>query len=583
MTIGWKQPLTLLLALSFMLSGCTEERKNASSTASVQSSTTAHRADSESERQRLVPPAKGGSSPLTVVTFFEDFSCPACRRSGALAERLLEAFGDDVQVQYRTLDRAQLSGRGASYLTTVPSRAAVAAGLQGKFWEMHDAIYATQSLWSRTHLKATITKLSWDGAGKGTATVDRGRPQCVNGVCKHDNTTNCEAPHTLACTDFGLRGGDVGKVGALISARVSSAGDDSSVVSLFPSRSAKDATEETLHRTVHVGSEIDFVRLGSDGAAFRERFVALAKSLGLDEEEFRKDLGVTDQGNPRITVRLCQDQALGNRLTVTATPTVFVNGRRAERRMDGRAVTQTLYLVREELHRGEKLMSQGVAREDVAWELTKSNLFDSATMADRVIRDKPDLSARCGQYTPKALEFGKQASLNYATSPRIGPAGATMKLAVFSDFECPYCSKIAPVLEQLVEASGGQVAVYFKHFPLSFHKRARPSAIASVCAQEQGKFWEFHDAMFAQSAKRGTYLKDDALKQYAVLVGLDASKFAACLTGTAAAARVDADMAEAKTAGVRGTPNLFLNGYRYSGADRTPRGLLNAFKQLPKP
>ena len=77
-----------------------------------------------------------------------------------------------------------------------------------------------------------------------------------------------------------------------------------------------------------------------------------------------------------------------------------------------------------------------------------------------------------------------------------GGEGASVKIVEFSDFECPYCRSVVPIIEGLLEKYGDKISLEYRHFPLSFHASAQKAAEASECAREQGKFWEMHDLIF---------------------------------------------------------------------------------------
>ena len=104
--------------------------------------------------------------------------------------------------------------------------------------------------------------------------------------------------------------------------------------------------------------------------------------------------------------------------------------------------------------------------------------------------------------------------------------------------------------------------IVWKHYPLDMHKDAPLAHLASVAAQQQGKFWEFHDKLFANQSK----IKSDDLMKYARDIGLDMNRFQADLVAPKTKAVVDADIAEAKSLGVTGTPGFFVNGRYLSGA-----------------
>jgi protein-disulfide isomerase len=148
-----------------------------------------------------------------------------------------------------------------------------------------------------------------------------------------------------------------------------------------------------------------------------------------------------------------------------------------------------------------------------------------------------------------------------AKGPSRGPADAKVTLVVFSDFQCPFCSKGLKTIDRVM-ASYPQVRMVYRHFPLSFHKQAQKAAEASMCAHEQQKFWPFHDVLYERQDELG--LED--LKGHAIRVGLDARKFDECLESGRMKALVDSDREAGQAAGVDGTPATFVNGVMLSGA-----------------
>jgi protein-disulfide isomerase len=161
-----------------------------------------------------------------------------------------------------------------------------------------------------------------------------------------------------------------------------------------------------------------------------------------------------------------------------------------------------------------------------------------------------------------ALDPELLALLNDAAAPAIGPEDASITIVEFSDFQCPYCSRLAESMHQLQEAYPEQVRIQFRHFPLSFHTNAQVAAEAAVCAQEQGRFWEMHDAMFANQAS----LARENLLEIARAADVDVDALMACLDAGEVVARVEADQAAGTALGVTGTPKFFVNGVSFAGA-----------------
>src|SRR6267142_686369 len=146
--------------------------------------------------------------------------------------------------------------------------------------------------------------------------------------------------------------------------------------------------------------------------------------------------------------------------------------------------------------------------------------------------------------------------------PSKGPATAKVNIVEFSDFQCPFCSRVVPTVEQIEKAYPNDVRVFFRHNPLPFHPNAPLAAEAGVAAEQQGKFWQMHDKMFANQQN---ILRPD-LEKYAGEIGLDVGKFKAALDSGAGKARVQQDLAAATQIGVQGTPNFYINGRNVQGA-----------------
>jgi protein-disulfide isomerase len=146
--------------------------------------------------------------------------------------------------------------------------------------------------------------------------------------------------------------------------------------------------------------------------------------------------------------------------------------------------------------------------------------------------------------------------------PVRGASTAKVTVVVFSDFQCPFCSRIEPTMRQLVDANPGAVRVAWKHQPLSMHPNAVPAARAAEAARLQGKFWEMHDRLFASQAS----LSDTTYLEAARDLGLDLARFRSDAAGQAVLARIAADQTLASAAGAQGTPTLFLNCRKMVGA-----------------
>lgn len=175
--------------------------------------------------------------------------------------------------------------------------------------------------------------------------------------------------------------------------------------------------------------------------------------------------------------------------------------------------------------------------------------------------------------TLQVVELSAVFDLPIGSSAVKGAANAPVTITVFDDFQCPYCARLVPILDQVLAAYPGQVRVVYKHFPLSMHKYAQAAAVASIAARNQGKFWELHDLLFANY----NTLDDAKIRELAQSAGLDMARFDSDIRNPALAREVAADMQLGTQVGVRGTPSAYVNGRLIK--DRSPggfRGMIDA-------
>jgi protein-disulfide isomerase len=149
-----------------------------------------------------------------------------------------------------------------------------------------------------------------------------------------------------------------------------------------------------------------------------------------------------------------------------------------------------------------------------------------------------------------------------ANRPSRGPTTAPIEFIEFSDFECPFCLRAHPTVEQVMQAYGDKIHFTYRYFPLNNHPHAFPSAEAAACATEQNKFWPYHDLLFGDP----THLSDADLKARAAALKLDTKQFDACVDSHKYKDDVDADIRAGNEAGIDGTPAFFINGRMLSGA-----------------
>lgn len=159
-----------------------------------------------------------------------------------------------------------------------------------------------------------------------------------------------------------------------------------------------------------------------------------------------------------------------------------------------------------------------------------------------------------------------KVEVNVGNAPFRGPADAKVTIVEFSDFECPFCSRFKDTMDQLYKEYPNDVKQVYRHNPLPFHKNARPSAKASICAHRQGKFWEMRSQLFANQKA----LDDASNRKYAEAIGLNMGDYDACIKEPGLDKQIDDDVQYAQSVGARGTPTSFINGVLFSGAQPYP-------------
>jgi protein-disulfide isomerase len=273
---------------------------------------------------------------------------------------------------------------------------------------------------------------------------------------------------------------------------------------------------------------------GLYGRVDRVTVELLARELGLDMARFRADLD-----SHAYRAQLLADQADARKLGITGTPTFFINGRPVH---GDRTLKTFAELVDQELARAAQhpvgyaaLVAEGRPTADSAKEPPNGPPFESATLY------------RVGLGLP-----GHQ----------IGPDDARVTIVVWSDFQCPYCARQAPVLAHVREKYGNDVRIIYRHMAMDMHRNATLAAEAGVAAAAQGKFWAFHDQVFANFG----HLERADLEQFAQAAGLDLAAFRAALDDRRYHDAVVAEAASAQALGVDGTPTMFINGIVLGGA-----------------
>lgn len=167
-----------------------------------------------------------------------------------------------------------------------------------------------------------------------------------------------------------------------------------------------------------------------------------------------------------------------------------------------------------------------------------------------------------------AIRSGRTGFGNTVADPTRGAADAKVVIIEYSDFQCPFCAKVQPKLDALMKLYGDQVRLEFNDFPLQIHPNAIPAAYAASCANEQGKFWPYHDMLYGRQSEWST-LPDptDTFVRYlgSMEGAVDKEQFRSCYTSKKYLSSIQEDMKEGESLNIKGTPTFFVNGERIVG------------------
>lgn len=297
--------------------------------------------------------------------------------------------------------------------------------------------------------------------------------------------------------------------------------------------------------------------------------ITFGKLLRKAHSELQQQQGVYDTRRRQLDV----DYARAQQSTLTSKLDALIDSRLLE--MEAAA-----------LHTSELKLLAGV-KDPVVTDAEVRALYDARRMADTPPFEQVKGQIRAGLEKQKAQQalddYYRTLRVKYrvvddfkplrervaAVGPSRGPADAPVTVVEFGDYQCPFCHHLEPTLESVIKQYPQQVRLVFRNFPLTdIHPEAMHAAEAAMCADEQGKFWPMHDAIYADSAP----LSDASLRALARQVGIDSQKFEQCVRGKDAIKAINADVQAGEKLGVEATPTLFIDG-RYINGD-VPRSQL---------
>jgi protein-disulfide isomerase len=268
-----------------------------------------------------------------------------------------------------------------------------------------------------------------------------------------------------------------------------------------------------------------------------------AKQIGLDLARWRKD-----KESPEVAALIAKDNSYALSVGADGTPSFFINGRF----VSGAMPFDTFKgVIDEQVRKADELLKKGVKQEGLYQALVDENVKAAGG---------PALAPGPGQAPGAEPKFDVQAG----NAPAKGPKNAPVTIVEWSDFQCPFCSRAQPTLQQIMKEYQGKVRLVWKNQPLSFHPNAMPAAEAAMAAYQQGndKFWAMHDRFFEKQNE----LSPAYYEQVAREIGLDVPKWKAAVESRSSQAAIQGDMVAGNTVGANGTPTFFINGRKLVGA-----------------
>ncbi len=587
-------------------------------------------------------PRKGPADAKVTIMEISDFQCPFCSKVGPTLKQIAEAYPKDVAVVWKN---NPLSFHAQA---TPAALAAMAAGKQGKFWEMHDKVFANQQSLNDESFKKWAGELGLDAAkfdadradpklkaqilneqsaavalgqggtpaflingkalsgaqpfeafkteidneikavdeliAKGTAPAkvheERAKANLGANVGVYLNSLigGMPAPRPKPPVDptvwkVELQGHEPikGKADAPVSVVIFSDfqcpfcskvvptlkqieekyKDDVRIVWKHNALPFHNRAKPAALATIAANEQGKFWEMHDKLFANQQKLEdadleGYAKELGLDLDKYKKTVA-----DPKSAAIVEKDMAIAEGVNARGTPNFFINGRNLRGAQPFESFES---LLDEEIASAKKLIAAGTAAKDVYAKVTG------------------------GGKTFEPLD-PKVNELTYTDRPFLGNKDGDVVIVEASDFECPYCSRMAPAMEELAKKLP-RVKLVFKHFPLSFHKKAEGAALASIAAHQQGKFWEFSHKLF-ENAKE---LTEENFSKWAGEVGLDVAKFKADYADPKTKAILKQDMDELQKAGIQGTPSVYINGRKFEGGGgMSPEAVQSVIdKYLPK-
>lgn len=463
---------------------------------------------------------KGPKDAKYVIVEFSDFQCPYCSRVAPLISGITKD-NKDVKVVFKHFP---LSFHKMAKKASIATHC---ANEQGKFWELHDKIFANQKDLNDANLEKWVKELKLDMKKYKTCST---------------------SPETMKIIENDiLLGSKLGVKGTpsifLNNVQINATTKDIMNEAIESERNKVFGalTNDTIIAKINK-EEIKW----SDFLKENKNFEVLNKS-----EKMKKNYELYAQLlSKELSKQILEEAAKEDGLkTVDEYIKKIIDAIKEPTQEELKALYNKL-----------KPKLQGKTFDEIRPQLVQYSKREKGQNAVQLRMKK--LSDKYKVKVTMPLPVLPKFNINTENSPFIGKKDAEYTLVEFSDFQCPYCSKAAAFTEEILKKYPNKVKVVFKHFPLPFHKNARAASIAAQCSHKQGKFREFYNKAFQNQAK----LTEENFIAWAKEFKLNIDDFKKCLKDSTIETKIDKDLQEGQNLGIQGTPTLYLNGVLYNSA-----------------
>ncbi len=467
-------------------------------------------------------PFEGPKDSKYVIVEFSDFQCPYCSRIAPIISGIKKTH-KDVKVVFKNFPLSfHKMAKKAAYAT-------YCANAQGKFWKLHDKIFANQKDLNDINLEKWVAELKIDMNKYKACVNSQETKKAVENSIKEGIKLGVKGTPSIF-----LNGTQI---------NVTTPDLMNEAIQTEKDKVVGKLTNDTVIAIIG-GKQLKW----SDFLAENRNFDTLNKSNNMKRNYELYAKLLSKELSKQILELASKETGLKS---IDEYIKKIIDKIKDPEEKELKALYEKL-----------KPRLQGKKYDEIKAQLIK---YSKQIKGQQAVQEKmKELSDKYKVKVTMPLPVLPKFNINIKEAAIMGKKDAKYTLVEFSDFQCPYCAKAAKFTEEILKKYPSKVKVVFKHFPLPFHKNAKQASIAGECSRIQGKFREFYNKAFENQDK----LTEENFIKWAKELKLDTEKFKKCLKDPATANKIDKDLEEGQELGIQGTPTLFLDGTAYnSGHD----------------